>query len=258
MTGLVKDKVVIITGCSGGIGKDISLRFAEEGAKLTICARNEAKLAGTKELCEKAGAEVLALRCDVTDPEQLKALVEKTVERYGKIDALVNNAVSASPGTPFLETDESVIYESFNSGYLAAWRLMKLCYPYLKETHGAIVNFGSASGINGTKGYAAYGSIKEAIRGLTRTVAREWGKDGITANCICPTAVTDNTREVLAKMPGSNNDPRALGMVIPPVGFIGDAFDHIAPAVVFLCSDWAKYITGQSLRLDGGGSMTAL
>ncbi|MEG1878355.1 MAG: SDR family oxidoreductase [Pseudoflavonifractor sp.] len=251
----LEGRIVLITGCSGGIGKDLARKFAQEGAKLAICARSWDKLLVTKSLCEEAGAQVLAVKCDVTKPEELKALVEETAKRYGGIDVLINNAVTANPGTPFLSQTEDDIMGVFNSGFLATWRLMQLCYPHMLGRKARIINFGSPSGIVGTAGYAAYASMKEAIRGLTRTVAREWGRDGITVNAICPTAITENIQAIIDSMPEGKKTPASLGFTIPPVGYVGNAYDHIAPIVVFLASEDSGYLTGQSIRADGGGTL---
>ena len=152
MTGKLDNQVAIITGCSGGIGKQIAIRFAQEGAKVAICARRFEKLQETKALCEEAGAEVLALQCDVSIMADLENLVKQTIEKFGKIDILVNNAVSAEPGTPFMEQSEEYLMRVFNSGFMSTWRLMKLCFPYLKETKGRVINFGSGAGIRGVAG----------------------------------------------------------------------------------------------------------
>ena len=251
-------KTAIITGCSGGIGRELALRFASEGANLSICARSTDKLLATAAECEKQGVRVLPITCDVSKPEDLHRLVDETLAQFGQIDLLVNNAINAKPGTPFAEQTEEDVMRVFDSGFMAAWRLMQYCFPSMKEHGGRIVNFGSPSGIVGTEGYAAYAAMKEAIRSLTRTVAREWGKYGITVNCVAPTAITPNTQAVIDAMPEGQRTPQALGFHIPPVGYLGNAYDDIAPVVVFLCSDEAKYITGQTIRADGGGSIFAV
>lgn len=259
MAGKLENQIAIITGCSGGIGKQTAIRFAQEGAKLVICARRYEKLLETKEICEQAGAEVLALQCDVTVMDNLENLVNQAVAKFGGIDILVNNAVSANPGTDFMEQSEEYLLSIFNSGFLSTWRLMKLCFPYLKESKGRIVNFGSASGIKGTVGYSAYGAMKEAIRSLTRTVANEWGPYGITCNAICPTAIGERAKEFLETLSEEERSPKALGFTtVPAVGYIGDAYEDVTPIIVFLASKESHYLTGQSIRADGGGSLFAI
>lgn len=251
-------KVAIITGCSGGIGRELARRFAQEGADLAICARSTDKLKATAAMCEEEGVKVLPITCDVTDAQALRHLVDETVKAFGTIDILVNNAVNAKPGTPFMEQTEEDVMRVFESGFLATWRLMQYCFPHMKEHGGRVVNFGSPSGIVGTAGYAAYGAMKEAIRSLSRTAAREWGQYGITVNCVAPTAITPNMQEIIDAMPEGQRKPETLGFHIPPVGFLGSAYEDVAPVVVFLCSDDARYLTGQTIRTDGGGSMFAV
>ena len=259
MAGRLENEVAIITGCSGGIGKQTAIRFAQEGAKLVICARRLEKLLETKEICEQAGAEVLALRCDVSVMDDLKELVEQAVNTFGRIDILINNSVTAEPGTPFMEQSEEYLTSIFESGFLSTWRLMKLCFPYLKESKGRIVNFGSSSGIKGTLGYSAYGALKEAIRGLSRTVANEWGEYGITCNVLCPTAIGERAKEFIETLPEEERTPMALGFTnVPAVGYIGDAYEDLTPILVFLASKESHYLTGQCIRADGGGSIFAL
>lgn len=253
--GKLDNKVVLITGCSAGIGRETAIRFATEGASLSICARTESKLQETKEICESKGATVFALPCDVTKAEQLEQLIAGTISKFGKIDVLLNNAVNAKPGKPFMELSEEDLMMVFESGYLATWRLMRLCYPHMKEHGGKIINFASSSGIKGTEGYAGFASMKEAIRGLTKVVAREWGKLGITVNCIAPTAITPKMEAIIDSFPEGRRVPQSLGFTIPALGRIGKAYEDITPVLVFMASDDSSFITGQTLRVDGGGTI---
>lgn len=253
--GKLENKVVLITGCSGGIGRETAIRFATEGASLSICARTESKLQETKEICEGKGAAVFAFPCDVTKAEQLEQLTAGTIRKFGKIDVLINNAVNAKPGQPFMEQSEEDLMTVFESGYLATWRLMRLCFPHMKEHGGRIINFASGSGIIGTEGYAGYASMKEAIRGLTKVVAREWGRFGITVNCIAPTAITPKMQTIIDSFPEGRRIPESLGFKLPALGRIGKAYDDITPILVFMASDDSAYITGQTIRADGGGTI---
>ena len=142
----LEGKVVIITGASGGLGKQMALRFAQEGAKLAICARREKKLQEIKDLCQQAGAQVLAMVADVSHHDELKAFVEKTAETFGTIDVLVNNASTISAPHPFLEHTINDLEEALHSGLYGTWQMMQLCFPYMKEHGGAIINFGSIGG----------------------------------------------------------------------------------------------------------------
>lgn len=255
MMGRLNGKTVMITGASGGIGKETAIRFSREGDNLAICARTTSRLEETKELCEKEGVKVVAITCDVSDEQQLIHFVDETIKTLGTIDVLINNAIDASPGSPFIEQSEDYLTHIFNTGYLSTWRLMKLCYPYLKQQGGSVINFASAAGITGGAGYAAYGSIKEAIVGLSKTVAREWGNDHIRVNCIAPTAITPKIQSIIDSFPEGERRPEKLGYVIPPLGRIGNAYDDITPVLLFLASDDSSYMTGQTLRIDGGATI---
>lgn len=255
MSCSIKNKVALITGCSGGIGKEIATYFSEQGANLIICARNESKLNETAEICRGNGVKVLAKRCDVTSAQDLDDLMKAAIEMFGTVDILVNNAVNAKPGSPLMEQTEEYLDSLWESGFKSTWKLMRMCFPYMKEKGGKIINFGSASGLLGVEGYSCYGAVKEAIRGLSRVAAREWGPYRINVNVICPTAITPSTQAVIDSMPEGKRTPEALGFIIPPLGRVGDAFEDIAPVVAFLASEASRHITGQTFRVDGGGTI---
>jgi NAD(P)-dependent dehydrogenase (short-subunit alcohol dehydrogenase family) len=176
------------------------------------------------------------------------------VERFGRVDALINNAQTFRPTTPIadvVEEDADVLYNSGPKGTLWA---MQAVYPHMRAAQwGRIVNFASAAGIIGMTGYAAYNASKEAIRALTRTAAREWGRDGIVVNCICPGAASKRGQDYAVR------DADAHGQFIRdhPIGRLGDPEDDIAPVALFLCSDASRYLTGQTLMVDGGGFLFA-
>lgn len=251
----LRGKVVIITGCSGGLGKQIALRFASEGAKLSICARNEEKLQITATACQELGAEVFAKRVDLTVYDQMIDYVEDTVKRYGTIDILVNNAVSISPPHPFLEHTLEELETTIHSGYYATWHMMRLCFPYLKDKASSIINFGSSGGDLGMEGYAAYASTKEAIRALSRVAAREWGKYGIRVNTCSPGAVTDNVIAGVEHLSVQMKEYVMTGMKSNPMGRIGDPYEDITPVILFLASDESRWVTGQDLHAEGGANI---
>lgn len=243
----LEGKVIILTGCSMGIGKQVAIKYAEEGARLTICARREDRLMETKRLCEEAGGEVLAIPCDIKDTHAVYDMVDQTIQKYGKLDVLVNNAEQGTPGQSIMETSEETVRGTFETNFFATWHFMQACYPHLKANGGgAILNICSSAGVLGIAGYSAYASSKEAIRGLSRVAAREWGHDNIRVNVINPGALTDTVIEVgfadkMRSMAERNPIPRA-----------GDPYEDVAPSYVFLASDDARYITGMTLYVDGG------
>jgi 3-oxoacyl-[acyl-carrier protein] reductase len=249
-------KVVILTGTSAGLGKQMAIYLANEGAKLAICARRTEKLMETAKLCEEAGADVLALTCDVSKYENLQNYVGKTIERFGTIDVLINNANAQSVRVPFLEQDIQELDRALHTGLYSYWNLMQLCYPYLKGKSSSIINFTSGVYQVGFERMAAYVADKAAIRGLSMVVAREWGKDGIRCNTVSPAALTDTIKENLRPefMPPEFRDYVVGRASDNALGRVGDPYDDIAPVVVFLASDESRWITGQNINVDGGVS----
>ena len=147
--GKLDGKVAVITGCASGLGKQHALRFAHEGANLAICDVQEAKLAETKRLCEERGAEVVALRCDVGRYDELVGFVEQTVDRFGTIDVLLNNAHKITDLRVFLDFSVEDLDTEMHTSLYASWHMMKLCFPHLKDKPGAgasIINTSSKGG----------------------------------------------------------------------------------------------------------------
>ncbi len=256
--GKLDGKVAIVTGASGGLGRQYAIRLAHEGAKVSICARTESKLLETRKLCEQEGAEALAVPCDVMKYDDLKAFVKATVDRFGTVDALVNNAHTIALPRSFFEYDVEMLDTELHSSLYATWHMMKLCFPYMEKKGGSIINVGSRAGPEGTENHAAYAAAKEAIRGLSRVVAREWGKFNIRVNIICPVAPTD---ELLGeKMQQLNPEMQAWlqkNLLANMFHRLGDPYLDVAPAVVFLASDESRWITGQTMYVDGGRWMCA-
>lgn len=247
-TQTLKDKVAIVTGSGQGVGQGIALALSASGAKIIVSGRTQSKLDTTCELIEKRNGIAKAVLCDVRHAEELETLVTTTVDTFGGIDILINNAQSVVLGPLLGGTDKDYAIV-MDSGPLASLRLMRLTHPYLKKSKGSIVNLGSSSALRwDMKNYGLYAAAKEAIRCFTRAAAHEWAADKIRVNCILP----------LAASPGmqwwqENNPEEAAAFVASvPAGRIGDCEKDIGKTVVFLCSDDADYITAQSLVLDGG------
>ncbi|MFP7761679.1 SDR family NAD(P)-dependent oxidoreductase [Marisediminicola sp. LYQ85] len=258
--GKLDGKVVLITGCSSGLGKQQALRMADEGAALAICARSEEKLAETRRVCEERGAEVLAMTVDITDYDSLASFVGATAERFGTIDVLVNNAHTITIPAPFLEKTIEHLDIEMRSSVYAYWHLMKLCFAHMRDKPGAgasIINFASEAAIAGDAFYAPYAASKEAVRGLSRVVAREWGVHNIRVNTVCPNGMTENVSEGLATLEPAVQEHVRKAFVANPFGRAGDAFADVAPVIVFLASDDSHWITGQNLHADGGALISA-
>lgn len=242
----LEGRVAIVTGASSGVGRGLAKVLGENGAKICACARRMEKLEELKSELAPAGIEVLPVACDVTEPEQIKNVVSKCVEAFGGVDILVNCAQGSMQYREIQDIDIEYAETAFKSGALASMLFMKECFPYLKESgHGRIINTASAAGYDGNEGFGAYGMAKEAIRAITRTGAREWGKYGITCNVFLPIIATDFFRQT---------QPEALKSLESksPLGRIGTTEEDCAPLIVFLASDEGGYFTGQSFMVDGG------
>lgn len=254
--GKLDGKVCIITGCASGLGKQLAIRFAEEGAKLAICSRTQAKLEVTKKICEEKGAEVLAVAMDLSDAASIEAFVKATVDKFGPhIDVLVNNAHNTTVLLPFLEKSEEDLEIEWKCGPLAMWRITKLCHPYMKGHPGAgasIINFAAKASDEGTPGHVAYCIAKEGIRGFSRCIAREFGPDNIRVNTIMPNGFTDNCEDGLKNQPEAIQEWAKSAFKNNPFGRAGNPYEDVAPVVVFLASDDSHWITGDNIRADGG------
>jgi NAD(P)-dependent dehydrogenase (short-subunit alcohol dehydrogenase family) len=181
-------------------------------------------------------------------------MVDATVQRFGRVDGLVNNANAHSPFAPIAEVSEEAFDVNFVSGVKGTLWAMQAVYPHMKRAGwGRIVNVGSSAGLVGFKGMAAHGATKEAIRSLTRTAAREWAGDGIVVNCYCPVSMGHHMGEYQPE-DYTGISMRVLGALMPSGTFEtnGDPERDIAPVVAFLLSDDCRYLTGQTLTLDGG------
>jgi len=240
-------KVAIITGAGQGVGEGVALALAEAGSRVVLAGRTEAKVERTAAAVRDRGGVALALRCDVTNPHDVNECVERTVSEFGTVDILVNNA-HVPPLGPIAEIPEALFEAGWSTGPLATFRFMRACYPHLKGG-GVIVNMGSGSAIRpDLTAFGAYGACKEAIRTMSRAAACEWGSDGIRVNVVLPLALSPGMAGFLDEHPEALDG--VLGAI--PLGFIGDSERDIGPAVVWLCSDAASYVTGTSLCVDGG------
>jgi NAD(P)-dependent dehydrogenase (short-subunit alcohol dehydrogenase family) len=241
------DKVAIVTGAGQGVGEGVALALAEAGAAVVVAGRTRSKVERTAATIVERGGTATALECDVTDPVAVQECVDATVRVHGTVDILVNNAHVPALG-PLAEIPESLLVAGWDTGPLATFRFMRACYPHLKGG-GVIVNMGSGSAIRpDLSAFGGYGACKEAIRTMSRAAACEWGRDGIRVNVVLPLAMSPSMAGFLEEHPEARDG--VLGAI--PLGFIGDAEQHIGPAVVWLCSDAAGYVTGTSICVDGG------
>lgn len=260
--GFLKDKVAIITGGGravlkngkcGSIGYGIATAYAKEGANLVITGRNEQKLVDAKEELERLyGIKVLAIAADVSAQSDNEAVVnnvvQQTIDTFGRIDVLINNAQASASGVPLAQHTTDQFNLAMYSGLYAAFYYMKACYPYLKESRGSVINFASGAGLFGNFGQCAYAAAKEGIRGLSRVAATEWAKDGINVNIVCPLAWTSQLEQFEQAYP----DAFEKNVHTPPMGHFADAELEIGRPCVQLASPDFKYMSGETITLEGG------
>lgn len=260
--GFLTGKTVIITGGgravlsngkAGSIGYGIATAYAKEGANIVITGRNPQKLNDAKEELERLyKVRVLPVQADISagaDNESIVAsVVEKAVAEFGGIDVLINNAQASASGVPLKDHTTAQFDLAVYSGLYAAFYYMKACYPYLAKSKGTVINFASGAGLFGNFGQCAYAAAKEGIRGLTRVAATEWSKDGINVNVICPLAWTSQLENFKNAYP----DAFDQNVHTPPMGFFGDPEEHIGRVCVQLAHPDFKYLTGETLTLEGG------
>jgi len=244
-------KVAIITGGGQGIGAAIAESYAREGAKVLITGRTISKLEEVVGKIKDAGGEATPLEALAGDMDAAKATVARATGDWGRVDILVNNAHTF---TDFLPIEDPKMEENckidFQSAFYGSLQLMQLCYPYMKDQgSGAIINFGSSYGPRSEPGFLAYSASKEAIRSLTRTAAKEWGKFGIRVNTILPSALTPKSIWYL-----EDSGTYDLELAKVAMGRFGTPED-IARTALFLASDEGDYVTGQTIGADGGSTM---
>ena len=260
--GFLTGKTVIITGAGrvvlsnghcGSIGYGIATAYAKEGANIVITGRNVKKLEGAKEELERLyGIKVLIVQADVNagaDNEAVvNSVVKQTMETFGRIDVLINNAQASASGVPLAENTTEQFNLAVYSGLYAAFYYMKACYPYLKETQGSVINFASGAGLFGNFGQSAYAAAKEGVRGMSRVAATEWAKDGINVNVICPLAWTAKLEQFQQTYP----EAFKANVKMPPAGHFGDPETEIGRVCVQLASPDFKFMNGETLTLEGG------
>ncbi|RAX48049.1 3-oxoacyl-ACP reductase [Arthrobacter sp. AQ5-05] len=245
--GVLTGRVALVTGAGQGVGRGIARALAAEGARLAIVGRTTQKVEDVAAEIRNEGGDAHAFTCDILNPEQIEQLIAGVVDHFGSLSILVNNAQSTVHGE-LLDLPEEDYFRGMESGPLATWRLMRASHPHLRG-HGSIVNLGSAAGVRwNPTGYGGYAAAKEAIRVLTRTAACEWASHGIRVNAILPLA----NSPALDDWSKINPEESAEYMTTIPLGRLGDSETDIGPAVVFLCSESSRYITGHSLPVDGG------
>lgn len=250
-TGRLEGKVAIVTGAGQGIGEAIATAYAAQGAKVLITGRTAEKLEAVAGRINNAGGTAMAILALAGNQDESLMTVQRAITEWGRIDVLVNNAHSF---TDYLPLEDPKMEENckvdFQSAFFGSLQLMQACYPHMvAQGGGSIINFGSAYGIRCEPGFLAYAASKEAIRALTKTAAREWGKHNIRVNTLLPSALSPKAIWYLEESQTYDLELSRVAM-----GRFGTPED-IAPTAVFLASDESGFVTGQSIGVDGGATM---
>lgn len=250
LMGKLQDKVAIITGGAGGIGSGMAKAMVKEGAIAVIVDLNEETGKAMEKELQEISPKSMFLQANLMDHANLGKIVETVVEKYGRLDVLVNNA-HASKQVSLEETTQADLDLSFGTGFYPTFYLMQAALPYLKESKGNIINFASGAGLEGHVTQGAYAAAKEAIRGITRVAAREWGEFGINVNIISPLANSPGVQAWAKAQPEYYESVKSK----IPLGRFGDVEEDIGRVAVFLACEDSQYITGQTIMVDGGSVM---
>ncbi len=249
--GRLEGKVAVVTGASQGIGMAFARAFAREGASVVISARRGHVVQQVAEqIAAEEGAKVIAVQADVAIREDAVRTIAAAQEHFGRLDVLANNA-QTTRNALVEDIDEANLKLTFGSGFLGTLWHMQAALPLLKVAGGSIINLGSRQGIYGQPGDGTYGANKEAIRALSRSAAREWGKFGIRVNVINPAGLSPAAEAFL------NADPERAQKYYDEISLVrfGRLMEDIAPVGVFLACDDGQYVTGQTINADGGQVM---
>jgi NAD(P)-dependent dehydrogenase (short-subunit alcohol dehydrogenase family) len=250
--GIFEGKVALITGSGGGLGAASALAFAREGAKVVVADVNITGGRQTVQMIEKAGGKAIFVKADVSNEADVKALVAKTIESYGRLDYAHNNAGVEHAPAPLTELTEEAWDRTLRINLKGVWLCLKYEIPQMaKNGGGAIVNTSSVAGLHGTRQHGAYGASKWGVISLTKTAALENGAAGVRVNAVCPgamsgTAMWDFLVSFAPDMPSRVPSTIPLGRTCKP--------EEIAQTVVWLCSDAASYVTGHTMVVDGGST----
>ena len=249
MPAPLEGKVALVTGGSVGIGRATALAFAARGAKVSVAARRAPEGEKVVEEIRSAGGEAAFVRTDVSQPAQVQSMVDRTVQKYGRLDYACNNAGTEGVQVPTSDLTEEQWDEAIAVNLKGVWLCMKYQIPQmLKQGSGSIVNVSSANGVIGTAMFCAYTASKHGVVGLSKAAALDYADKGIRINAVCPGGVSTPLYD---RLYGAEGERLEKARAFHPVGREAQP-EEIAGAIVWLCSDAASYVVGSSLVVDGG------
>jgi NAD(P)-dependent dehydrogenase (short-subunit alcohol dehydrogenase family) len=249
--GRLDGKTVLVIGGAQGIGRGCALAAATEGANLVVGDVNEQGARATADDAIARGTRAIGQAVDVAERTELDGMIAAALREFGAIDGLVNTAFANTDASPLAELPVEVLERQLRVDVIGCVLAMQAIYPFLRERGGSIVNFSSSAGVHGQPGLAGYSATKAAIRAVSRTAALEWGGEAVRVNSICPFAMGPSIEHSIEE---GYLDREQLDRA-SPLGRIGDPEHDIGPGVVFLLSDDARYVTGQTFALDGGAQV---
>lgn len=242
-------KVALVTGAAMGMGFAAAENFAKLGASVVLADINLKKVQAAADVLAARGYQVTAISCDVSDDKQVKAMVDRTVEVYGRLDAAYNNAGIQAPFAQTADVEEIDYDRLMNINLKGIWLCMKYeLQQMMKQGSGTIVNCSSLGGLVGAAGRSPYHATKHGILGMTKSAALEYACKGIRINAVCPGTIQTPMVEEMIKT-GALDETASKKLI--PIGRLGKA-SEVADAVIWLCSDMSTYVIGQSISVDGG------
>jgi NAD(P)-dependent dehydrogenase (short-subunit alcohol dehydrogenase family) len=249
MGGALAGRSIVVTGAGRGLGQGVALACAAAGADIVVASPGENGAETVAEIQARGGSATW-VRCDATAVTDLEAAVAAAVERNGGLDVVIHNATSRRSSEPVRleDVDDGLWHEHTSVSLRGAYHCAETALPRLRERRGRFILMTSSAGIEGSAMLPVYATVKGALRGFAKSLAREWAPFGVTVNAVSPLAQTPAMTSAYEK------DPTLQARLerVVPMGHLGDPETEIGPAVVFLAGEGAGYITGQTLAVDGG------